>query len=59
MRSPKAVPVPTRREREGTGCASATVFGQRRSLARRASVGPGRIWPDFDAIVSVPRTLLS
>ena len=56
MRSPKAVLIPTRRATEGTGCASATVLGQRPSLARRVSVSPGRIWPEFDAIVSVPRT---
>ena len=49
MRSPKAVPTPTRRASEGTVCASATVLGQRPSLARWVDVGPGRIWPDFDA----------
>ncbi len=43
MRSPRAVPIPTRRASEGTGCASATVLGQRASLARRVSVAPGRI----------------
>ena len=59
MRSPTAVTIPTRRASEKTGCASATVLGQRPSLARRVSVAPGRIWPGFDAIVAVERTLLS
>ncbi len=33
MRSPNAAPIPTRSVSEGTGCASATVLGQRPSLA--------------------------
>jgi hypothetical protein len=54
-----AVPKPTRRASEGTGRASATVLGQRPALARRVSVASGCIWPGFDALVSVPRTLVS
>jgi hypothetical protein len=59
MCSPAAVLIPTRRASEGTGCAFATVLGQRPSLARRVSVAPGCIWTGFDAIVCVPRALRS
>ena len=62
MCSPTAVPIPTRRANEGTGCASATVLGQRPSLARRVSVDREKGSGSFTSsrgITTVPNPLFS